>query len=84
MAKKTCGQVNIPTVNNTKRACEQLFSTDCVIVDKQYNKLDNISGNDLTKLLENLNSRLAYLDNVNFQLETRIEVLEQKITDLGG
>lgn len=76
MAKKTCGQVNIPKVDNTLMICDQIVVPECMIIDRVSPLVQNVPG-------ETLDQYLARLDNLIYTLIYRISELEIK-TDENG
>lgn len=75
MAKKriSCGQVNIPTVDQTPEECEGNFiDYNCILVTERLPYFGSRAGDKLSKTLKDV------LDIVVKQ-NTKIEVLEKKI-----
>lgn len=71
-----CGQVNIPTVDNTNKACEEIVSTDCVLTNIDSSVLDVHLGDTLTKLITNLTNKLSQQDIKIYELQQEIEILK--------
>ena len=74
--KPICGQVNIPTVDNTNKACEEIVSTDCVLTNIDSSVLDVHLGDTLTKLITNLTNKLSQQDIKIYELQQEIEILK--------
>jgi hypothetical protein len=71
MDKKNCGQVTIPTVDNTS-PCDDFTYAQCVIVDRESNFIDHIPNN-------NLNEYLILLEDKLRRMELTLRALENNI-----
>ena len=71
-----CGQVNIPTVDNTNKACEKIVPSDCTLINTDSSVLDIQLGDSLTKLIINLTNKLSQQDIKIYELEQEIEILK--------
>ena len=71
-----CGQVNIPTVDNTNKACETIVSSDCLLMNIASSTLNVQIGDTLTKLITNLTQKLSQQDIKIYELEQEIAFLK--------
>lgn len=77
MAKiNTCGQVNIPTVDNTSIECDDMLSSKCVVIKKYCKKVGNLEGETLDDFVGRLCAKLAIMDNKIYLLTKRLGELE--------
>ena len=71
-----CGQVNIPTVDNTNKSCDIIVSSDCLLLNIASSTLGVQIGDTLTKLITNLTQKLSQQDIKIYELEQEIEFLK--------
>ena len=71
-----CGQVNIPTVDNTNKACETIVSSDCLLMNIALPTIEVQIGDTLTKTIINLINKLSQQDIKIYELEQEIEFLK--------
>lgn len=69
MKNTGCGQVNIPQVDNSKSECETLVPSECVIVTRESELLNNLKDGTLDDYLLKVDELIA-------SLMYRISVLE--------
>ena len=74
--KPICGQVNIPTVDNTNKACETIVSSDCLLMNIALPTIEVQIGGTLTKTIINLINKLSQQDIKIYELEQEIEFLK--------
>ena len=71
-----CGQVNIPTVDNTNKSCDIIVSSDCLLLNIASSTLDVQIGDTLAKLITNLTRKLSQQDIKIYELQQEIEILK--------
>ena len=71
-----CGQVNIPTVDNTNKTCETVVPSDCTLINTDSSVLSIHLGDSLTKLVTNLTNKLSQQDIKIYELKQEIEFLK--------
>ena len=71
-----CGQVNIPTVDNTNKACETIVSSDCLLMNIALSTIKVQIGDTLTKTIINLINKLSQQDIKIYELEQEIKFLK--------
>ena len=71
-----CGQVNIPTVDNTNKACETIVSSDCLLMNIALSTIKVQIGDTLTKTIINLTNKLSQQDIKIYELQQEIEALK--------
>ena len=74
-----CGQVNIPTVDNTELECDDFISSTCIEVKQLCSKIGNIQGDSLDKFIEKLCIKINKQDTEIFTLKNKVELLNKKI-----
>lgn len=84
MAKKICGQVNIPEVDESQSACDFFTNSECVIVTYKSSFVKNKTGGNLNEYLELLDAKLNKMNNQIYQLTKIIEILQTQITPPDG
>lgn len=80
MAKKICGQVNIPEVDETLSSCDIFLNTECIVVTYKSSFVKNRVGGSLNDYLKLLDDRLNKMNNQIFQLTKTVEILQQGMT----
>lgn len=84
MSKKGCGQVAIPTVDNTLLECDDFSYSSCIIVKEQCKKIGNLEGENLDDFIKRLCNKLSKVDNEMYDLRQQVKILKNKIDNLEG
>ena len=79
---KACGQVSIPTVDNSALSCEEFTLSQCVIVEQICGKVGNLEGENLNQFIERLCAKFTKLDNQIIALNQKINNLKTRVTEL--
>ena len=71
-----CGQVNIPTVDNSQDECDYIISSKCVIVNRRSTFIRNMPGHDLDEYLQLLDDKINKMQNQIKVLTNIVEILQ--------
>lgn len=82
--KKTCGQVNIPTVDNSHDECEDFTKSSCVHVNRKSAFINNVPDEDLNVYLEQLENKLLKMQNTISMLIKKVDTLTECCGDSSG
>lgn len=79
--KLSCGQVNIPQVDNSVN-CDDFITSECIIIKQLCSKIGNKEGENLDKFIELLCFKISKMDNQIFNLKKEIESLKTQIENV--
>lgn len=74
--RKNCTQVVTPEVDNSS-PCEDFNYSECIIVNRKSNFINNIPGGNLNEYLEIQENKILKMQNTITLLLKKLEVLQQ-------
>lgn len=74
-----CGQVTIPTVDNTALDCDDFTLSTCVKVVQKCTKVGNLEGENLDKFIQRLCNKIAKMDNEIYILKQKVKALTPEV-----
>lgn len=75
MAKKNCGQINIPEVDNSSN-CDSFNYSECIIVTHRSKFVKNKPGGNLNEYLQLLDDKMNKMNNQIYHLTQIIKEYE--------
>lgn len=82
MAKKNCGQVNTPEVDNSS-PCSDFMYSECVIVNRKSKFIKNVQNHDLNEYLELLENKLIRMQFQINKMEQIIKHITVNLPEIG-
>lgn len=77
-----CGQINIPTVDNSS-PCGEFIISECVIVNRKSNLIKNIKDHDLNEYLTLLENKIKVMDLHIKKIDKIIKYITVNLPEIG-